>query len=93
MLKKDETWFLMTVSGSLIIEFSEWNPGTDEFRYGLLPAEDKKTGKCCYINKKGEIEIPLIYDNTNSFEIDLPFAAVKQGEYFGLLTIDGKWHL
>ena len=93
MLKKNETWFLMTVSGSLIIEFSEWNPGADEFRYGLLPVEDKKTGKWGYINEKSEIEIPLIYDNTNSFEIDLPLAAVKQGKYFGLLTTDGKWYL
>jgi hypothetical protein len=93
MLKKGDTWFLLDITGAVIIEFADWNPGSSIFRYGLMPVEDKTTGKCGYINEQGEIEIPLEFDNTSSFDVKVPFAPVKQGELFGLLTTDGKWYL
>jgi hypothetical protein len=58
-------------------EYSKWD--TNEF----LAATDKKTGKWGYINQKGEVVIPFIYEKT------VPFW--ENFRNLGIVKKNGKW--
>lgn len=57
----------------------------EKFLFQIL---DKKHFKCGFINKTGEVIIPLIYDNANSFQNNV--AAVKQNGKWALINKKGE---
>ncbi|TKC05860.1 WG repeat-containing protein [Pedobacter frigoris] len=83
--EENKLWGLKSANGDLLMK-----PFFDEFygfEYGTL-AVVSKAGKYGHINKKGEIVIPLVYDDAYDFEGD--YAIIKQNEKYGLITADGK---
>ena len=59
---------------------------TDDFSCGL--AKVTKAGKSGYVNNKGELIVPLIYDEAMAFREGK--AAVRSGDKWGFLDSTGK---
>ncbi|UIR54474.1 WG repeat-containing protein [Sphingobacterium sp. SRCM116780] len=81
----NKLWGLKSANGEVLIM-----PFYDEF-YGFEDgtlAVVSKAGKYGYINKKGKIVIPLLYDDAYDFEGG--YAVIKQNEKYGLIFADGK---
>jgi hypothetical protein len=64
-----DKWGYINIEGELIIDYQFEENGGGEFSNGL--ADVVLNEKCGYINKKGQIQIPLVYENCYPFISDI----------------------
>jgi hypothetical protein len=93
MFKKGKYWLLINYKNEIIIDLTGYSGHTNCFIRGMIPATDDKTGKAGYLNTKGEKVIPFIFENTNPFKKDLPYASASFNGKWGVIDEQGKWVL
>jgi hypothetical protein len=91
MFKKGKYWLLINYKNEVIIDLTGYSGHTNSFIRNKIPAMDDKTGKAGYLNPKGEKVIPFVYEMTDPFKKDLPYA--KFNGKWGVINEEGKWIL
>ncbi len=81
--------------GKLVINLEKNNWCADGFKEGLARVWDRDTRKCGYINTKGDIVLPLIWENAGDFHEGMAFVGYNNKYGFintkGELVIPYKW--
>lgn len=93
MFKKGNYWLLINYKNEVIIDLTGYSGHTNSFIRGKMPAIDDKTGKAGYLNNKGEKVIPFIFEQTNPFKKDLPYACACIKGKWGVIDETGNWIL
>lgn len=85
------SWTLFDRKGNIIKENLKYYPSANIYSEGFLQVYDKETGKCGYLNKKGEVIIPFVFDDATSFQNG--YARVIYKHKDALIDLEGNLYL